>query len=88
VQHHHQRRTVVQPRRAIQMEGSADPADLDALGGLADRDRSRTRCSECVTAADAAIEYYDQGSEETHDKCPKVWRAHGLIVAVLSIFDK
>src|SRR4029077_15627989 len=56
VQHHHQRRTVAQPRWTVQMECSADPADVDGLRGLPDRNRLRTRCSQCVTATDASAE--------------------------------
>jgi hypothetical protein len=70
------------------VEGSADSADLDGLCGLPDRDRLRTRRSECLTAADAPAENYHQGSEEAHDDWPKVSRPHVAIVAAQSIFDK
>ena len=41
-----------------------------------------------MTATDAPAEYHDRGSEETHDKCPKVSRSHVPIVAAVSTFDK
>ncbi|BBX45309.1 hypothetical protein GCM10009641_21000 [Mycobacterium cookii] len=88
VQHHHQWRAIAQTLWPVQMEGSADPADIDGLGGLSDRDRLRARCSECVAATEASAEQPNRGSEEHGKECSKVSGSHAAIVAGATQIDK
>jgi hypothetical protein len=88
VQHHDQWCPVGQSRRSVHVEGPANPAHLDRLRGLTHRDRLGTRHSQRMTAAKAATEEDNQGSDEKHGEYPNASRPHEPIVAGAPIFDK
>jgi DNA-binding MarR family transcriptional regulator len=70
------------------MKGPADPARLDGVGGLPDRDRLRARRSRRVPVAEAPAEYDNQNREETRAKDSNAARSHEPIVAAGETIDK